>query len=64
MISKSMQYAAISYIPLTIASCISFTTGPIFSAIIAFGLIREKLTVIEIFAVGLGIVGTAMLTMP
>ena len=42
-ISKSMQYAAISLIPLTLSSCISFTTGPIFNAILAFLLIGEKL---------------------
>lgn len=64
LISKTMQYAAISYIPLTLSSCISFTTGPIFSAIIAFIIIREKLTCVEICAVTLGITGTAMLTMP
>ena len=64
MISKSMQYAAISYIPLTLSSCISFTTGPIFAAIIAFILIKEKLSSIEILAIAMGITGTAMLTMP
>ena len=64
MISKSMQYAAISYIPLTLSSCISFTTGPIFSAIIAFLLIKEKLARSELVAIAIGISGTAMLTMP
>jgi drug/metabolite transporter (DMT)-like permease len=64
MISKSMQYAAISLIPLTLSSCISFTTGPIFSALIAFILIKEKLTRPEMIAIALGICGTAMLTVP
>ena len=44
LVSKSMQYAAISMIPLSMSSCISFTTGPIFATILAFILIREKLT--------------------
>ena len=63
-ISKSMQYAAISFIPLTLSICISFTTGPIFNAILAFLLIREKLSGLELLAIALGILGTAMLTMP
>lgn len=62
--SKSMQYAAISYIPLSMSSCISFTSGPIFAAILAFVLIREKLRLNEIFPILLGILGTCMITMP
>ena len=64
MVSKSMQYAAISLIPLTLSSCISFTTGPIFAAIIAFLLIKERLSNPEMVAIALGICGTAMLTVP
>jgi len=44
MISKLMQYAAISYIPLSISSTISFTAGPIFGALIGFIMIRENLS--------------------
>ena len=64
LFSKTMQYAAILYIPLSMSSCISFTTGPIFAALLAFILIKEKLTISESFAIFCGIVGTAMLTMP
>ena len=42
-ISKSSQYAALAFIPLTVAGCISFTTTPIFAFFLAFVLIREKL---------------------
>lgn len=62
--SKCMQYAAISYIPLSMSSCISFTTGPIFAAILAFIMIREKLKINELIPILLGIVGTCMITMP
>lgn len=64
LVSKSMQYAAISYIPLSMSSCISFTSGPIFAAVLAFILIREKLKMNEIFPILLGIIGTCMITMP
>ena len=64
LVSKSMQYAAISYIPLSMSSCISFTTGPIFAGILAFILIKEKLTLRETIAILFGILGTMMLTMP
>ena len=64
LLSKTMQYAAISYIPLSLSSCISFTTGPIFAGLLAFVLIREKLSISEVVAILSGIVGTMMLTMP
>lgn len=64
LFSKSMQYAAISYIPLTLSSCISFTTGPIIAALLAFFIIGERLTIGETSAIIFGILGTAMLTMP
>jgi drug/metabolite transporter (DMT)-like permease len=64
LISKSCQYAAIAYIPLALSSTISFTTGPIFAAIFAFVLIREKLSVTEFVTILLGILGTTILTMP
>ena len=64
LFSKSMQYAAILYIPLSMSSCISFTTGPIFSALLAFMLLKEKLTMPEFLSILCGILGTAMLTMP
>ena len=63
-ISKTCQYAAISYIPLALSSTISFTTGPIFAAILAFIIIKERLSPIECGAVTLGILGTTLLTMP
>lgn len=64
LISKTMQYSAISFIPLSLSSCISFTTGPIFAAILAFVLISEKLHWHEVLPISCGIVGTMMLTMP
>lgn len=64
LLSKTMQYAAISYIPLSLSSCISFTTGPIFAGLLAFVLIREKLSVSEVVAILSGMAGTMMLTMP
>ena len=64
MLSKSMQFAAIAYIPLTMSSCISFTTGPLIAALLAFIMIREKLNLQEASAITLGILGTMMLTMP
>jgi drug/metabolite transporter (DMT)-like permease len=64
LLSKTMQYSAISYIPLSMSSCISFTTGPIFAAILAFVMIREKLKFNEILPIIFGIVGTCMITMP
>jgi len=64
LISKTMQYASISYIPLAMSSCISFTTGPIFSALLAFILLKEKLTCSESFSITCGIIGTIMITMP
>jgi drug/metabolite transporter (DMT)-like permease len=63
-ISKLLQYGAISFIPLTLSSCTSFTTGPIFSAILAWILIREKLNCVEVTVITCGIIGTSMLTMP
>lgn len=64
MISKTCQYSAIAMIPLALSSTISFTTGPVFAALLAFVLIREKLNVQEGVTIALGIVGTTMLTMP
>ena len=64
LLSKTMQYAAISFIPLSLSSCISFTTGPIFAGLLAFVLIREKLSISEVVAILCGIAGTTMLTMP
>ena len=64
LVSKVMQYAAISYIPLSLSSCISFTTGPIFAAILAYILIREGLNWSEIVPILFGITGTMMITMP
>ena len=43
LISKTMQYSAIAYIPLSLSSCISFTTGPVIAAALAFLLINETL---------------------
>lgn len=62
--SKSCQYAAITYIPLSMSSYISFTTGPIFAGLLAFILIQEKLSLQEVVAILSGIIGTSMLTMP
>ena len=64
LFSKVLQYSAIAYIPLSVSSCISFTTGPIFAALLSFVLIREKLTLSEILSILCGIIGTMMLTMP
>ena len=64
LFSKTLQYSAISYIPLSMSSCISFTTGPIFAAILSFVMIREKLTLSEVLCITCGIIGTMMLTMP
>jgi drug/metabolite transporter (DMT)-like permease len=46
------------------SSCVSFTTGPIFAAVLAFVMIREKLKCNEIVPILLGIIGTCMITMP
>jgi drug/metabolite transporter (DMT)-like permease len=46
------------------SSCVSFTTGPIFAGLLAFILIKEKLSLSEVVAILFGIVGTTMLTMP
>jgi len=64
LVSKSMQYAAIAFIPLALSSTISFTTGPVFAAALAFVLIRERLSLVESVTITLGILGTTMLTMP
>ena len=64
LFSKTMQYAAVSYIPLSLSSCISFTTGPIFAGLLAFVLLRETLSRAEVVAILSGIAGTMMLTMP
>jgi len=64
LISKTMQYSAIALIPLALSSTISFTTGPIFAALLAWVLIREHLSPIEMVVIILGILGTTMLTMP
>jgi drug/metabolite transporter (DMT)-like permease len=64
MCSKSMQYSAISYIPLSLSSVISFTTGPIFAGILAFVLIGEKLSIVEATTIFFGICGTILITMP
>lgn len=62
--SKGLQYTAILFIPLSLSSCISFTTGPVFAAILAFILIKEKLKLNEVVPIICGIVGTMMITMP
>jgi len=46
------------------SSCVSFTSGPIFAGLLAFVLIKEKLSVGECVAILCGIIGTMMLTMP
>jgi drug/metabolite transporter (DMT)-like permease len=51
-------------IPLSLSSTISFNTGPIFAAILAFILIGENLSNIEILVILFSIIGTTMLTMP
>ena len=64
LVSKVMQYSAIKFIPLSMSSCVSFTSGPIFAGILAFVLIKEKLSISECVAILFGIIGTTMLTMP
>ena len=64
MISKSANYASISFIPLTLSGCIGYCTGPIFAAGVAYILIREKLSCFELVAIMFGILGTAIMTMP
>jgi drug/metabolite transporter (DMT)-like permease len=59
-----MQYSAIRNIPLSLSSVISFTTGPIFSGILAFVLIGENLTLVEALTIFFGICGTVLITMP
>jgi drug/metabolite transporter (DMT)-like permease len=63
-VSKCCEYAAIAYIPLTLSSTISFTTGPIFSGVLAWVLIGEKLSCLEVIIITFGIIGTIMITMP
>ena len=62
--SKICQFSAVAFIPLTLSSIISFMTGPLIAAIIAFILIREQLSIIEGVTIGLGVLGTVILTMP
>lgn len=64
MISKIVQYTAISYIPLSMSSTISFTTGPICGALIGFVMIRERLSITQALIILFGILGTIMITMP
>lgn len=64
LVSKVMQYSAIKFIPLSMSSCVSFTSGPIFAGLLAFVLIKEKLSISECVAILFGIIGTTMLTMP
>lgn len=63
-ISKVIQLLAISFIPLALSSTISFTTGPLFAAMVAFIVLQEHLTTIEMLTVSLGVLGTVILTMP
>lgn len=51
-------------IPLALSSTIQFTSGPVIGAIMAFILIKEKLSQKEWIAVLLGIIGTTLITMP
>ena len=51
-------------IPLALSSTIQFTTGPVIGAMMAFILIREKLSLSECVAASLGIIGTTLITMP
>lgn len=62
--SKLCQFSAIAFIPLALSSIIHFMTGPLIAAIIAFILIREKLSVVEGITIALGVLGTVILTMP
>lgn len=64
LVSKTLQYSAIAYIPLSLSSCISFTTGPVIAALLAFFLINETLLCGEVIPIACGIVGTMMITMP
>lgn len=64
MISKYMQYAAIAFIPLSMSSTISFTTGPIFAAALAWFAIKEIVNFKELIIILMGILGTIMITMP
>jgi len=43
-LSKCCQYGAVALIPLALSSTIQFTTGPVIGAIMAFILIKEKLS--------------------
>jgi drug/metabolite transporter (DMT)-like permease len=64
LLSKMSQFYSIENIPLSLSSTISFTTGPILAAFLAFALLGELLSKGESIGVGVGIVGTTMLTMP
>jgi drug/metabolite transporter (DMT)-like permease len=64
IVAKAMQYTSILIIPVSVASCISFAAGPIIAYLVAFMLIREKLSVSEVIPMVCGIIGTFMITMP
>lgn len=64
MISKYMQYSSIAFIPLSMSSTVSFTTGPIFGAVIAWFAITEFVNYRQFIAILFGILGTIMITMP
>lgn len=63
-ISKSMQFASIAYIPLSLSSTISFTTGPMFAAVLAFIVIGERLDCLDVTTISFGVLGTVVLSMP
>ena len=64
LISYIMLANAIEYIPLTISSCLSFTTGPIFGWLLAFVFLQETLNYKEVVCIVCGIIGALMITMP
>lgn len=64
VIAKTLQYASFAMIPLTLSSCIIFSSSTWFAALIALIIIKETLSIGETVRMVLSMIGVLMITMP
>ena len=64
LFAKIMAYQGIFMIPLTVSSCIYFTSAPVFAGLLGLMCICERLNLRETLTIALSIVATLMVTMP
>lgn len=64
IVSKSLQYASFAMIPLTLSSCLYFSSMSWFAALVALMAICETLSCWEVVRILISMIGVVMVTMP